>query len=247
MSNDELEPFLDEGLITGVVRPVKSGKEASVLLCRSDPSVTGESLLALKVYHPRERRNLKDTSRYVQGRVISDSMRRGIARKGRAGRELETGLWIEHEWAVLRFLHDHGVRVPWGIARSHGAILMEWVGDRDEPAPQLRSLRLERDEAEPILDELLRQVRLMLHVNVIHADLSPYNVLLWEGEPWIIDLPQSIDPREHREAEELLRRDVARLCDFFERAGVSRDPDGIAGDLWVGWTFADLIPGELPL
>jgi RIO kinase 1 len=247
VSDDELEPFFDEGLITGVIRPVKSGKEATVLLCRSDPSVTGESLLAVKRYHPRERRNLKDSSRYVQGRVVKGNAARAIARKGRIGRELEMGLWVDHEWAALRFLEEHGVRVPRALARTGSSILMTWIGDAAEPAPQLRSVRLDPDEAEPLLDEVLRQVRLMLHVNLIHADLSPYNVLLWDGEPWIIDLPQSVDPREHREAEELLRRDVARICESFARSGVERDAEAVADDLWVGWTFADLIPGEIPI
>jgi RIO kinase 1 len=245
LPNEELEPFFDEGLITGVVRPIKSGKEASVHLCSSDPSITGARLLALKRYHPRERRNFKDTSRYVEGRVLPDNVRRGIARKGRAGRALEMGLWIEHEWATLGWLHRHGVRVPEPLARSEDSILMAWVGDADGPAPQLRSTRLDADETALVFDELLRQIRLMLHVNVIHADLSAYNVLVWDGEPWIIDVPQSIDPREHQQAEELLRRDVTRICEHFERSGVSRDPVGLATDLWTAWTFADLIPGDL--
>jgi hypothetical protein len=49
LPTEALEPFLDEGLITGVVRPIKSGKEASLHLCRSDPRVTGERLLGFEV------------------------------------------------------------------------------------------------------------------------------------------------------------------------------------------------------
>jgi RIO kinase 1 len=242
---EELEPFLDEGLITGITRPIKSGKEAAVYLCRANPSTTDERLAALKVYHPRDRRNFKDTSRYVEGRVLSQSVRRGIARKGKAGRELERGLWIEHEWAALGWLHRNGVRVPRPLARSDAAILMAWVGDDNGPAPQLRSLRLDPAEGRTIYEELLRQVRLMLNANVIHADLSAYNVLVWDDEPWIIDVPQSIDPREHRQADELLKRDVTRICEHFARSGVSEDPDQLAADLWTEWTFADLIPGDL--
>lgn len=245
MQDDPFEHFFDEGLITEVIRPVKSGKEASVHLCRANPSTTGEHLAALKIYHDRDRRNFKDTSRYVQGRVLSDRMRRGIARKGQAGRELEMGLWIEHEWAALGWLHRNGVRVPRPLARSDVAILMGWIGDADDPAPQLRSLDVDSSDGRELHQELLRQIRLMLHANVIHADLSAYNVLVWHGEPWIIDVPQSVDPRENRQARELLERDVDRACAAFARSGVAGDPARIAADLWNGWLFADLIPAEL--
>jgi hypothetical protein len=38
---------------------------------------------------------------------------------------------------------------------------------------------------------------------------------------------------------------VARICEYFARQGVSRDPAGTAEDLWTAWTFADLVPEEL--
>jgi RIO kinase 1 len=172
-------------------------------------------------------------------------MQRGIARKGHAGRELEMGLWIEHEWATLGWLHRNGVRVPRPIATGGAGILMAWVGDEREPAPQLRELRPEPADAQRIFDELLRQIRLMLNVNVIHADLSAYNVLVHDGEPWLIDLPQSVDPREHRDARDILARDIQRLSDAFARWGVRTYPDRAVRDLWNGWLFADLIPAEL--
>ena len=56
MQDNAFEHFLDEGLITKVIRPIKSGKEASVHLCRANPSTTGETLAALKVFHPRSPR-----------------------------------------------------------------------------------------------------------------------------------------------------------------------------------------------
>jgi len=245
LQDSAFEHFFDEGLITEIVRPIKSGKEASVHLCRASPSTTGERLAALKIYHARERRNFKDTTRYTQGRVISQSMQRGIARKGRAGRELEMELWIEHEWATLGWLHRHGVRVPRPIAAGGTGILMAWIGDDHEPAPQLRELRPDPFRAQELFDALMRQVRLMLNTNVIHADLSAYNVLVRDGEPWIIDLPQSVDPREHRDAREILARDVHRICEAFTRWGVRNHPEGIVRDLWNGWLFADLIPAEL--
>ena len=245
MNDEVFDYFLGEGFIHEVVRQIRSGKEASVWLCRANPSTTGVELAALKVYHEREQRNFKNTTRYTQGRVIKSSVQRGIARKGRAGRELEMGLWVEHEWAALGWLHGHGIRVPRPIASGDTAILMEWLGDPLESAPQLRQLRLEPDETGRLFDEVVRQIRLMLNATVIHADLSGYNILIHEEDPWIIDVPQSVDPREHRDAHDILARDVERCCDAFTRFGVRSDPDRILHDLWNGWLLADLVPPEL--
>jgi RIO kinase 1 len=80
---------------------------------------------------------------------------------------------------------------------------------------------------------------------MIHGDLSPYNVLVWEGRAIVIDFPQAVDPRKNRHARALLERDVTRICDHFERFGVRSDAHRIVGDLWTAWEFADLVPEEL--
>ena len=87
----------------------------------------------------------------------------------------------------------------------------------------------------------------MLFHDVVHGDLSAFNILVWEGRISVIDLPQAVDPKKNRHAEALLARDVERICEHFARHGVSRDPVRIADDLWTAWTFADLIPEELRL
>jgi RIO kinase 1 len=85
----------------------------------------------------------------------------------------------------------------------------------------------------------------MLYLNVIHGDLSAYNLLVLDGRLTVIDLPQAIDPRKNRHAHALLERDVRRICEHFERLGVRSSPDRLAADLWTAWQFADLVPHEL--
>ena len=63
MSIDVLEPFFDEGWITELIRPVKSGKEATVYLCRAGER-TGEELVAAKVYRSLHQRGFKNDSVY---------------------------------------------------------------------------------------------------------------------------------------------------------------------------------------
>jgi RIO kinase 1 len=85
----------------------------------------------------------------------------------------------------------------------------------------------------------------MLYRNVIHGDLSPYNVLVWDGRATVIDLPQAVDPRKNRHADVLLERDVTKICEYFARFGVRSSPQQLASDLSTAWRFADLVPEEL--
>ena len=48
------------------------------------------------------------------------------------------------------------------------------VGGEDGPAPQLKDVRLERDEARRLFEDVLGDVERMLSHNRIHGDLSPF-------------------------------------------------------------------------
>jgi RIO kinase 1 len=85
----------------------------------------------------------------------------------------------------------------------------------------------------------------MLFHDVIHGDLSAYNVLVWEGRITVIDFPQAVDPKQNRFSQSLLERDVRRIFEHFERYGISRSAGQFAADLWMGWELADLVPEEL--
>jgi RIO kinase 1 len=245
-SNETVQHFLDEGLITSVVRPIKSGKEASVHLCRANPSRTGLALAALKVYHPLNRRDFRDESIYRDGEWIKERrIRAALEKKTRFGREVQGAIWVHREWETLRALDEAGADVPRPIARTDEAILMTYVGDETLAAPQLHRYRPDHGEARDLFDQLIGNVGRMLYVNVIHGDLSPFNVLVWEGRATVIDLPQSVDPRKNRHARTLLDRDVERICAHFDRYAIRSDPHRIAHDLWTAWTFADLVPEEL--
>ncbi|HEY1331990.1 MAG TPA: RIO1 family regulatory kinase/ATPase [Actinomycetota bacterium] len=242
MHHDEtIEAFLDAGDIAGVIRPIKSGKEASVYLCRANGSTRGPELLAAKVYRPRDHRAFRNDAAYKAGRVFTEGRdRRAVQRRSSFGRGLEEALWIDHEYEVLRTLHASGADVPEPIVMRERGILMEYVGDERDPAPQLRQVRLDPGEAAAAFERLIWNVELALSHNVIHADLSPFNVLWWEGRMTIIDFPQAVDPRSNRNAQGLLARDVEHVCAHFRKAGVPADPEAILRDLWVRFLFAEL-------
>ena len=237
---DALGGFYADRLISDVLYRVKGGKEATVYCCRADGS-TGMEYIAAKVFRPRMFRAMKNDSLYKQGRGLQDAegktvldsrSLRAIRRKTRHGQALDTASWCQHEYAALSELHRLGADVPRPIAATSHAILMEYIGDVSFAAPTLQSVSLDVDEAESVLARLIHNVEVMLSTYRIHADLSAYNVLYWQGRVVVIDFPQAVDAQRHPEAYALLARDVDRLCQYFRKQGVRCEGGAIADDIW---------------
>lgn len=245
---DSLDGFFDGQWLDDVVRLIKGGKEAHVYQCLANASVPGlldpgqeSAYLAAKIYRPRKFRNLKNDHLYCEGRgnldedgrpINNDGMLHAIAKRTEYGRELLHTSWIEHEYNTLRLLHAAGADVPRPLASGSNAILMAYLGDEDSAAPTLNSVSLDRGEAPRLFERVIHNIDLMLANNRIHADLSAYNILYWEGEITLIDFPQAIDPRQNRNAFSIFERDVIRVCEYFARQGVRSDGRRLAAEIW---------------
>jgi RIO kinase 1 len=236
-----LGPFYDKGEIADVLRKVKGGKEANVYCCSGGPNATLD-LIAAKVYRPRQFRNLRNDALYRQGREIMGSRgepvrdRRAlhaIQMGTRKGKEMQHVSWLAHEYATLQLLHAAGVPVPKPVAFANNTILMEYVGETTRPAPTLQSVTLTRKEAANLFDRLIADVERILACGRVHADLSAFNVLYWQGSYRIIDFPQTVDPAVHPSAFPLFERDVKRLCQYFARYGIATDPTALAAEIWT--------------
>ena len=230
--------FYEDHVISDVLRQVKGGKEATVYCCRAFPGI-GVDLIAAKVYRPRMFRTMRNDTMYRRGRdILDDGGNRGrrefLAMKKRTGfgQELLHSSWLGNEFATMQMLYNAGVSVPRPFTFSDNAILMEYVGEKDWPAPLLHSVRLSREEAGPLFDRLIGDVRTMLTLGRVHGDLSAHNILYWEGDVKIIDFPQAVDPGVNPEAYALLERDVTRLCQYFSHFGIGADPSSLTKDLW---------------
>jgi RIO kinase 1 len=238
--NNPLAPFFAEGLITDVVRTEKSGKEGTVYCCRADPS-TGYELLAAKVYRPRTQRSFKNDAIYNEGRVILNKRdARAVARKSDWGRETKFGIWIGHEFEALTQLHALGSDVPRPLRMADSAILMEYVGDDEGAAPKLKEVQLEPDEVRPLFNRAMQNIELWLANDLVHGDLSAYNILYWNGAITVIDFPQAVDPRANPSAFDLLQRDIDNICHYWSEYSVRTDPQRIAQHLWHRFLRSEL-------
>jgi RIO kinase 1 len=165
---------------------------------------------------------------YEDAVFINDArVRRAVHNRSTFGRNAREAAWAHHEFETLRGLWAAGASVPYPVEDGHSGFLMQYVGTVGAAAPRLADLRPNRDEAARIFDCLLQELRIFVSEGIVHADLSEYNVLVQHGRPWIIDVPQAVDLYGHRRGSEHFARDVASLCRYFQRRGVTCD----AGDL----------------
>jgi len=237
-----LSSFYEQGLITDVLALVKGGKEANVYRCAAQPA-TGMEYLAAKVYRPRMLRNLRNDSLYRQGRetlqdsgrVVKKRERRvmlAIEKKTNFGQLVSHMSWLGYEFVTLRRLYEAGAAVPKPLAVSPNTVLMAYVGDAGRAAPTLHEISLSPHEAVVIFREVMRNVELMLSQGLVHADLSAFNILYWQGAIYLIDFPQVIDIHINRSARSILARDLLRVCQYFQGQGVDCDPEAIMHRLW---------------
>ena len=216
-------------------------------------------LLAAKVYRPRMFRNLRNDALYRQGREVmvvggkaagkqASTIARAIRNKSGYGMEAAHTSWLMHEYAALDRLYRAGGAVPRPWGGNENAILMDMIGDDRQAAPTLSSVTLGRREARRLLDEVLRNVELMLQNDLIHADLSAYNILYWQGRITLIDFPQIVHPSANPDARWILQRDLTRVSDYFATQGAGYDPAALAEEMW-GRVLGDVLGGwhEEPL
>src|SRR4051794_14512341 len=154
----------------------------------------GDKVVAAKVYKDRAQRSFKNNAAYKEGRSVRNSRsQRAIDKGSKFGKAAGEDAWKSAEVDALYKLHGVGVRVPTPVMFLEGVLLMELVCGADgQPAPRLIDAELTVAEAHAGYLDMLRQLVGILSCDLIHGDLSPYNVLRGARGNTIIDFPQMI-------------------------------------------------------
>jgi RIO kinase 1 len=232
-----LQALIDDGIIDRVVRPLKSGKEAAVYVVGA-----GDDIRCAKVYKDMAQRSFQQRIQYQEGRKVRGSREaRAIGKASRYGRKQQEIAWKNTEVEALYQLLEAGVRVPRPHGYFHGVLVMELVTDKEGySAPRLGEVELSADTAREYHAFLMRQVVRMLLVGLIHGDLSPYNVLVGEDGPVIIDLPQVVSASGNNAARTMLQRDVNNLTAFLGRFAPELFDTWYAEEIWALFEAGEL-------
>jgi RIO kinase 1 len=239
-----LEDLLSEGVISEVIARLKSGKEAEVYVVRY-----GGNVVAAKVYKDRAHRSFKNNADYKEGRAVRNTRsQRAMTRGSSFGKTATEDAWKAAEVDALYKLHAAGVRVPTPVIYLDGVLLMELVlGDDGEAAPRVIDFDLTPEQANAAYKDMLGQLVKMLTCDLIHGDLSPYNVLWGATGPTIIDFPQIISASHNSRSEVFFLRDARNILGHF--ASVDRSLNARSGDaseIWRTYVRRELTPEYLP-
>ncbi len=233
---------------------LKSGKEAEIFLVERRFATSGPRLLAHKRYRIRypgkdelrlagfsNSTSYRRDSVYRAGWNVNARDRRalGSGNKSRYGQELAATLWPIQEWEMLRRAWEAGASVPYPVEQSEDGLLMEYIGNEaDGAASKVAQARLSPTELASAWDQLVDNLRTLTAAGLVHADLSAYNLLWWQGRLVVIDLPQAVEFTTNTDAFELLHRDVANVGDWFARRGLGVDVEAVYAELvtlaWLG-------------
>jgi RIO kinase 1 len=241
---DPLAPLVADGIIDEVFSRLKSGKEADIYLVQH-----GGQLVAAKVYKDRAVRSFQNNAAYKEGRAVRSSRtQRAIDKGSRFGKQAAEDAWKTRESEALATLHAAGVRVPKPQLFYEGVLLMDVVVDAEgRPAPRLIDAAVPRERAAELYADLRQQAVRMLACDLIHGDLSPYNVLLaWNG-PTVIDLPQVVGAAHNSQAERFFRRDLEAIRSFFAAVDPALHARaGDAAEIWQAYVRRELRPDFVP-
>ena len=184
--------------------PIARGKEAHVFHGTSE-----NGPVAVKIFHTSNA-VFKNLMQYIEG----DQRFGGLSRRHRN----LVDIWVRKEYRNLLRLVKWGLRVPKPIAVHKNVLVMEYIGDEVSPAPRLRDAKV--DDPEKVFDYLIHfTATAWQKANLVHADLSAYNILWHDGEAVVIDVGQGV-VQSHPKSEEFLVRDVTQLVRWANRNGI---------------------------
>jgi len=198
--------FLNKGTISEIHGVVKAGKESRVYWGKDKEA----NELAIKIYLTVSAEFRKGILKYIEG----DSRFKGVRRDTRS----LIFAWAQKEFKNLEQATVAKVRVPRPIAVKNNVLIMGFIGKNGVSAPSLKELPPERPEK--IYRTLFTYLRrLYQKAELVHGDLSEYNIMIWKGRPVLFDVSQAV-PLSHPMADFLLHRDLTNLNRFFAKSGI---------------------------
>jgi RIO kinase 1 len=199
--------FMNEGEIKEIYGVVDSGKESRIYWGINS---AGEEI-AIKIFLTVSAEFRRGRLPYILGDPRFENVRKNL-------RSL-VYLWAQKEFKNLKLAYEAKVRVPKPITVKNNVLLMEFIGKKGVSAPLLREVELKSPER-MYRTILLNVKRLYRDAELVHGDLSEYNIMVFRGRPVLFDFSQAVSIK-HPNASQFLIRDIENINRYFERFGVN--------------------------
>eukprot|EP00521_Asterionellopsis_glacialis_P009460 CAMPEP_0195287964 /NCGR_PEP_ID=MMETSP0707-20130614/4810_1 /TAXON_ID=33640 /ORGANISM="Asterionellopsis glacialis, Strain CCMP134" /LENGTH=793 /DNA_ID=CAMNT_0040347771 /DNA_START=98 /DNA_END=2479 /DNA_ORIENTATION=- len=240
----EITRAINNGLMEVCNGVVKEGKEAMVYHGQEGVESGGHDV-AVKVF--KRIQEFKQRGLYVDG-----DPRYSRQKFTNASSREQLALWAEKEYRNLVRANRAGIPVPTPLMQKENILFMRFLGDDGWPSPQLKELDMKRGSKKwsALYLQVMTATKMLYHkARLVHGDLSEYNLMVCpchlventlnedaEDENAVqivmIDFGQAVDLR-HPNALELLRRDLLRVKEFFDKMGVKTMSSEVAEDFVV--------------
>ncbi|MDY6931130.1 MAG: serine protein kinase RIO [Halobacteriota archaeon] len=202
-----------KGAISAMGGSVSTGKEANVFHALGE----GDEEYAIKIYRIATS-DFKSMQDYLAGDPRFGNIRND--------KKSIVFAWTKKELRNLNRSHNAGIRVPKPITSDRNVLIMEFVGRDGIAAPRLKDIKSQLDDVDEVFEKIVEyMVTLYNDANLVHSDLSEFNILYDDG-PVLIDMGQAVT-LDHPKAEIFLERDVKNIIRFFGKLGVKSDELGI--------------------
>lgn len=214
-----LEKLFSNEIIKYIDFPISTGKEGNVFLGFDQD----EKPLAIKIY-----RISTATFKHITHYLIGDPRFLTIHHSRRD----IIYTWTSKEYKNLELLQKIKIPAPIPIKKLNNILIMEYIGTKDKPAPLMKDSILKNPEQ--IFEQIIRSVQKMYNeAHLIHSDLSPFNILIHQQRPYIIDLGQGVLV-DHPNAESFLKRDIHNIISHFKKYNIKEKEDKIFQQITKG-------------
>jgi RIO kinase 1 len=191
--------------VIGEIRgSLAAGKESKVYLAEAPDG----TLLTLKIYLTVSA-EFKKRMQYIMGDPRFTDIKKG-------SRNIMS-IWARKEFKNMQAAHSAGVRVPAAIAVKKNILVMEYMTDSEG---ELAMPLVEQDVTAEDYPQVIEQVSLLYQkANLVHADLSEYNIFRSERGITFFDFGSAVDIK-HPNSKQFLVRDVLNVNRFFEKRDI---------------------------
>lgn len=202
----QLSKLLKTGTLNRIEGIISAGKESNVYLAYGQ----NNEEYAIKIYKIDT-----NTSRWMRNYIVGDPRFKKVPNNV----SKIIYLWASKEFKNLKRAHKAGLSVPVPIYIKNNVLIMEYIGFESIPAPKLKEIKTPKDPIK-LLNEILYFIKnLYQKANLVHGDLSEFNILYHNQKPVIIDISQAVTIH-HPKAEIYLVRDITNIFNYFEKIGV---------------------------
>ncbi|MCS7123611.1 MAG: RIO1 family regulatory kinase/ATPase [Candidatus Aenigmarchaeota archaeon] len=192
-----------KGIIKYLEGVVKEGKESVVYSAKD----FNDNFLAIKIYRVEH----CDFKR-MYNLLITDERIKNLKKS----RYKIVAKWAEREFDNMKIAYDAGVSMAKPITFLNNVLVMEFLGIDGKPFPRLCDVKIDEEIARKLFEEIIDDVKKLLNKELIHGDLSIFNILFDGNKHYLIDFSHGVK-KSNILWKSILKRDLENLVNYFKK------------------------------